>query len=281
MADYRIVIAATKLHARHARAGRLPWQGRRTDRVCLSVKEHCRSRRELAAVKDLKQRQNRGDMEHIVLLGDSIFDNAPYVPAGTDVTAQLRATLGPRHAVSLLARDGDVLADMPAQLARLGRLDAPASWLLVSCGGNDVLGLVGEMQRPVRTVLEGMALLAGWQAAFARDYRHMLDLVLAQGKPTALATIYDSVPGLAPGLRTALAAFNDIILREAVARRLPVLDLRLVCTDAGDYASASPIEPSAQGAARIAAAIGVLVRAHDRAAGHTVVYGAAGRGGEE
>lgn len=29
-------------------------------------------------------------MAHIVLLGDSIFDNAPYVPAGTEVQARLQ-----------------------------------------------------------------------------------------------------------------------------------------------------------------------------------------------
>jgi len=58
-------------------------------------------------------------MEHIVLLGDSIFDNAPYVAAGSDVVSQLRARLGPGHAASLLARDGDVLADVAGQLAGL------------------------------------------------------------------------------------------------------------------------------------------------------------------
>ena len=48
----------------------------------------------------------------------------------------------------------------------------------------------------------------------------MLDLLLTQGIPVAVATIYDAVPGLSPGLRTALAPFNDVILREAVLRRL-------------------------------------------------------------
>lgn len=213
-------------------------------------------------------------MSHIVLLGDSIFDNAPYVPAGTEVLAQLRACLGARHQVSLLARDGDVLADIDAQMARLDRLPTPPTWLLVSCGGNDVLGLVGAMHGPVRTVLEAAELLAAWQGAFARDYRRMLDLVSASGKPVALATIYDGVPGLSPGLRTALAPFNDIILREAAGRGLPVLDLRLVCDDPSDYATSSPIEPSARGAAKIAAAIAGLVGTHDPGARHTVIYGA-------
>jgi len=84
----------------------------------------------------------------------------------------------------------------------------------------------------------------------------------------------DGVPRLEPGLRTALAPFNDVILREAAAHRLPVLDLRLVCDHPDDYAAVSPIEPSGSGGEKIAAAIAQLVRGHDPAARHTVVYGA-------
>lgn len=211
-------------------------------------------------------------MEHIVLLGDSIFDNAAYVAAGCDVSSQLRACLGSGYRVSLLAHDGDVLADMARQVERLNRLETPPTWLVVSCGGNDVLGLVGAMQSPVRSVLEAAELLASWQAGFRREYQRMLDIVLACGRPTAVATIYDGVPGLGASLRTALAPFNDVILREAVTRHLPVLDLRLVCDDPADYASSSPIEPSAQGAARIATAIGELVATHSPTARHTIVY---------
>jgi hypothetical protein len=216
-------------------------------------------------------------MEHVVLLGDSIFDNAAYVPPGEAVERQLAQLLvGDR--VTLLARDGAVLADIPAQAAQLARLPAPPTWLIASCGGNDVLGLVGAMHSPVATVLEAAQLLAAWQGGFRRQYRQMLELVLAQGCPVAVATIYDAVPNLGEALRTALAPFNDVILREAVTRGLPVLDLRLVCNEADDYASLSPIEPSGQGGRKIAAAISELVRAvraHGPGAAHTVVYGAA------
>lgn len=213
-------------------------------------------------------------MAHIVLLGDSIFDNAPYVPAGMHVQARLQALAAP-HRVSLLARDGSVLDDMVAQVARLPELPEAADWLVVSCGGNDVLGLVGAMQSKVASVIEAANLLAEWQAAFRRDFRRMLNVVLSRRKPVAISTIYDSVPGLDPGLRTALAPFNDVILREAVMRCLPVLDLRLVCDEPGDYSSVSPIEPSAQGGNKIAAAIAQLVRAHDPDIPRTIVYGGA------
>lgn len=102
----------------------------------------------------------------------------------------------------------------------------------------------------------------------------MLDQVLSTELPVAVSTIYDAVPGLSPGLRATLALFNDVILLEAAARHLPLLDLRLVCDEAADYASSSPIEPSAIGGRKIAAAIAELVHAHDSAAPRTVVYGA-------
>ncbi|MVW64203.1 SGNH/GDSL hydrolase family protein [Massilia sp. NEAU-DD11] len=212
-------------------------------------------------------------MAHIVLLGDSIFDNAPYVPAGRHVQAQLQSLVTPSDRVSLLARDGSVLEDMVAQVARLQELPEEADWIVVSCGGNDVLGLVGAMQSKVGSVIEAAALLADWQSEFRRDYRRMLNIVLSRRRPVALATIYDGVPRLDPGLRTALAPFNDVILREAIAHRLPVLDLRLICDHPDDYALVSPIEPSAQGGGKIAAAIAQLVREQDPGARRTVVYG--------
>src|SRR5262249_27028557 len=52
---------------------------------------------------------------------------------------------------------------------------------------------------------------------------------------------------------TALAVFNDAIIREALTAGVPLCDLRLICTAEADYAN--PIEPSVVGGAKIAAAI--------------------------
>lgn len=213
-------------------------------------------------------------MRDVFLLGDSIFDNAPYVPKGQEVRAQLQAILGRDYRVILLARDGDVLADVRAQAGRLVESAVGCASVVVSCGGNDVLGLVGYMQTGVQTVSEATALLASWQAQFRADYRRMLDNLLAAGMPVAVSTIYDGVPGLSPGLRTALAVFNEVILREAVVRRLPVLDLRVVCDAPEDYSTASPIEPSVDGGRKIATAIAELIRDRDTAEVRTVVFGA-------
>ena len=69
---------------------------------------------------------------------------------------------------------------------------------------------------------------------------------------------------------TALNIFNDCILREAITHGLPVLDLRLLCTEPEDYAN--EIEPGIAGGRKIAAGILNLVRSHDFSCGRTVIY---------
>jgi hypothetical protein len=56
---------------------------------------------------------------HIVLLGDSIFDNSAYVGGGPDVIAQLRQEL-PGWRCTLLALDGDVISGVPTRPAAAG-----------------------------------------------------------------------------------------------------------------------------------------------------------------
>jgi len=195
-------------------------------------------------------------MPHAVLLGDSIFDNGAYVPGEPDVAEQLRKALPTGWQVTLLALDGDVIAGVADQLARL---PADATHLVISAGGNDALGASYLLDARVDSVAEAVALLAETQQAFAADYERMLDKVLARGLPTAVCTIYDT-PSTAPDqpvVRTALAVFNDVISRAAFARRAPLIDLRLICDEDEDYAN--PIEPSARGGAKIAAAIARLL----------------------
>lgn len=83
----------------------------------------------------------------------------------------------------------------------------------------------------------------------------MLALAKASGLLVTVCTVYDVVPGLDQPTRLALALFNDIVLREAVLQGVDVLDLRAIVTQAGDYSAASPIEPSATGAHKIAQAL--------------------------
>ena len=189
-------------------------------------------------------------MAHVVLLGDSIFDNARYVPSGRSVVEHLQRALPGGWRATLLAVDGSVAADVVEQL---DRLPADATHLVVSAGGNDALTHSG-------TILFGTAVsfaevltrLANIRGDFERQYSAMLGAVLARGLPTVVCTVYDAIPGLGPAEQTGLCLFNDVILLEAFHAGVPVIDLRLVCTEATDYAQSSPIEPSVAGGGKIA-----------------------------
>jgi lysophospholipase L1-like esterase len=195
-------------------------------------------------------------MSHIVLLGDSIFDNGVYVPGEPDVVKQLQAALPEGWTATLRAVDGAVTRSVAGQLTRL---PSDATHLVVSVGGNDALGESHLLSSGVRMVAEAVSLLAEAQERFARAYAEMLRSVLALGLPTAVCTIYDT-PSNAPNhrvIRSALALFNDVITRAAFSEGLPLVDLRLICSEIDDYAN--PIEPSAKGGEKIAAAIAGLV----------------------
>jgi hypothetical protein len=200
-------------------------------------------------------------MNHVVLLGDSIFDNGRYVPGGPSVIEHLRRSLPGNWRASLLARDGAGTAEAGRQI---DDLSADATHLVLSVGGNDALdhsSLI--LQEPAGAFAEVLSRLAEIQEQFRRAYRGVLERVLGQGKPTVVCTVYDAIPGLDPAERTGLCLFNDIILREAFRAGVPVLDLRLVCIDAADYARSSPIEPSVVGGGKIARAITRLLTGFD------------------
>jgi hypothetical protein len=195
---------------------------------------------------------------HVVLLGDSIFDNGAYVPGQPDVVRQLRQSLPSGSEASLVAVDGAVTRQVAGQL---DRLPAGATHLVVSSGGNDALGEAHLLRQACSTIGLGIGVLATAKERFAAEYDNMLDKVLAKSLPTALCTIYDAnFPGQeGVVIRAALCLFNDAITRAAFSRGLPLIDLRLICSEPSDYAN--PIEPSAAGGEKIARAIGVLVSA--------------------
>jgi hypothetical protein len=209
-------------------------------------------------------------MTHVVLLGDSIFDNAAYVSGGPDVVRQLRQCLPEEWQASLRAVDGAMIGDVRRQL---DRMPSDASHVVVSVGGNDALDQVGILDQGARSMAEAISRLADIRENFERDYRAMLETVLKLGLPTALCTIYDGrLPD--PRLRrlavTALSVINDCITRQAFGHRLPLIDLRLICDEDEDYAN--PIEPSVHGGGKIAAAIASLLAQHDFARQRSAVF---------
>jgi hypothetical protein len=202
-----------------------------------------------------------------VLLGDSIFDNAAYVAGDPDVVRQVRQRLPYGSKATLVAVDGSTTRDMREQLRRLPR---DATHLIVSVGGNDALNNSDFLTTPARSTTEALLGLAAIGDEFERGYLAMLAETLAHGLPTAVCTVYYPRFPEAALQRVAVAGltvFNDCIIRAAFVHGL--LDLRLICTEEGDYAN--PIEPSAQGGGKIARAI-VELAEHGLTGGRTEVF---------
>ena len=108
-------------------------------------------------------------MTHIVLLGDSIFDNARYTEGGPDVISQVRQLLPTGWQASLLAVDGATTTNIPSQLQRL---PANASHLVLSVGGNDALMNSDFLHIPVESTSQAVAALADVSSCFEKNYRY-------------------------------------------------------------------------------------------------------------
>ncbi len=192
-------------------------------------------------------------MAHVVLLGDSILDNASYVPDEASVIVQIRRSLPASSRATLLAVDGSTTVHVPEQLAAI---PADATHIVLSIGGNNAIphsGLVHEAQAV--SYAQVLSKMAEIREEFAAQYRPLVAALSGLSRPSAVCTIYDAIPGLTAEASAALCVFNDVIVREAFRSGLSVIDLRLICDDASDYAAVSPIEPSAKGGEKIAGAI--------------------------
>ena len=134
-------------------------------------------------------------MNHAVLLGDSIFDNAAYVPGKPSVIEQLRKTLPGDWKATLLAVDGDVTADVQHQIERLP---------------DDALGHSSILDQSAGSVKEVLEYFTSVRTSFQQTYRKMIQTLKGLNKNLAVCTVYDCVPGYKGSPMTALALFNEI-----------------------------------------------------------------------
>ena len=209
-------------------------------------------------------------MPHIVLLGDSIFDNAAYVSESPDVISQLRMKLPENWNASLNAIDGNKVDDVYAQLEKFPK---DATHLVLSIGGNNALSSIGILNEKVASSAEVFIKLANLREEFEQQYQKLLQSILKIGLPTAICTIYNPNYPESTYQRIAVAAlniFNDVIVRQAFQNGIPLIDLRLTCNEATDYAN--PIEPSCAGGEKIVNAIVNAVLEHNFEKHYTQVF---------
>jgi hypothetical protein len=196
-------------------------------------------------------------MAHVVLIGDSILDNAAYTRGGPDVVSQVRGLLPPGWHATLLAVDGSTTDHVASQLTRVPE---DATHLVLSVGGNNALMHLGILESPMSSMAKSIEALADIASDFETRYRVAIAACLSVGLPLAVCTVYNGCfeeRSFQRVASTTLTVFNDAIIRVAIEHSLPVIDLRSVCVNAEDYAN--PIEPSSIGGAKIARVIVGLV----------------------
>ena len=188
--------------------------------------------------------------KHLILLGDSIFDNGVYVePGQDDVTAHLeRKLVSLDWTLDMRAVDGSVVSDVVNQLSH--KPISPPCTFVLSVGGNDALGhLEGILSL-------GLADFYTIKEGFRKGYTGALDSILDYEQPLIVCTIYNPnmpEPEMQILAEAGLSFFNDVITEEALRRKLPIIDLREVCS--APEAFANPIEPSEIGGDLITDAI--------------------------
>jgi hypothetical protein len=209
-------------------------------------------------------------MTHIVLLGDSIFDNASYVQDGPDVIAQLRMKIPDTWKATLNAVDGSKINDVYSQLEKL---PPDATHFVLSVGGNNALSCIGILNERVASSAEVFCKLADISEQFEEQYQKLLQKILSLRLPTTICTIYYPRYGDRMYQRIGVAGltiFNDVIIRQAFQSGIPLIDLRLTCSESRDYAN--PIEPSVAGGEKIVNVIMNVLLEHDFKKPYTQVF---------
>ncbi|EAZ94179.1 SGNH/GDSL hydrolase family protein [Crocosphaera chwakensis] len=201
-------------------------------------------------------------MPHIILVGDSIFDNAAYVGENNpDVITQLQNVLPETWQGTLNAVDGHKVEDINSQL---GKLPKDATHLILSVGGNDSLSSINILDEKVDSSAQVFDQLAKLREEFEQQYQELLKTILGFHLSTTICTIYN--PNFADKMlqkrsMTALTIFNDVILTQGFKLGLPIIDLRLVFNESQDYAN--PIEPSMQGGQKLVNVILNVIENYD------------------
>ena len=199
--------------------------------------------------------------KHIVLAGDSIFDNDVYVMGEPGVVEQLRRSIPKDWSAYKIAVDGDCIRDVEKQLERL---PTHATDLVLSVGGNDAREYRYLIDK-IKTPKDIVGILSGPKSEFAAQYSSLLDRLNSLPVRLVVCTIYTAMPFEEPEWQAfaplAIEEFNKIIRLEAEKWSIPIISLENICTEPTDFSSTSPIEPSSQGGQKIVNQIVEQIRA--------------------
>jgi hypothetical protein len=170
-------------------------------------------------------------IRHLVLLGDALENLELGLDPAEDVLVPK-----PRNPWKLTVLE-------PSQVLERGwarAIPIDATHIGICVDGGWALESSGLLRGSAQSVGEALETLAGAADKFEEIFTSLVAAALEAGLPTVVCTLVPSRhedPSRQRAAATALAIFNDRILRQAVAANLSVVDLRFVCDEETDYAT--------------------------------------------
>ena len=170
-------------------------------------------------------------IRHLVLLGDALQN----IDLGK---GQAESALVPRP-----RNPWKLTVLQPPEVLRPSRvraIPAEVTHIVICVDGGWAIETSGLLQGSARTIREALDGLASAADEFEKVFVRLIAAATEAGVPTIVCTLVPARyvdPVQERAAATALAIFNDRLLRRAVAARLSVVELRLVCDEDGDFAS--------------------------------------------
>ena len=169
-------------------------------------------------------------IRHLVLLGDAIQN----IDLGV---GEIEIALVPQP------RNPWKLTVVPALQTPLRgyvrEIPEDATHVVISIEGAWAIEASGLLQSGTHTMCEALATLSAAADEFEGVLAGMIAAAQEAGLPTVVCTLVPAryvKPAQHRVATTALAIFNDRVVRRAFAAGLPIVDLRLVCDEDADYA---------------------------------------------
>lgn len=199
-------------------------------------------------------------LKHVVLLGDSIIDNEPYVLSDEKSVLQHLEGLS-NHQYTQLALDGDTTQDVLDKQLEVTTIKEGTNFIL-SIGGNDLLqNLHLLLNSDTENLNEGLGFLHNnIFKQLEQRYEAIVKVLSFYRANLLLLTVYegdlgrtDEFRGVLDSSKIMASSLNDIVYKTAKKYGADVLELRHIFTSSEDYAN--PIEPSHIGGEKLAKAI--------------------------
>ena len=206
-------------------------------------------------------------MDKLYMLGDSVFDNVDYVKEGERGTeAWTKHLLEPYNVgIEFLALDGATTVHV--RNSQLGYLDQDTELIVMSIGGNDLLGILPLLETNQGSMLKTFAVMEEERESFRKSYAGMLEAIRKKS-PKAKIGVFDiyypcwksprpfrPLPPYSENLdkasRMGVDLFNKTI-RDFFEKE-DVKPLSSICSEEIHFAD--PIEPSSEGSRVIAEAV--------------------------